>query len=112
MWVFGVPFVAVGLCLFVIAAVPRWRSSVKWKGTRTSPGAISGVGLGLAFTVGGVFFSTRGWLDDDDPNNMWFAMALFASFLIAGIGQLIDFRFRREDATDVEPGAAPDGGGM
>ena len=107
--VFGVPFVAVGLFCFAIAAVPRWRSSVKWKGTRTSPGAISSVGFGLAFTVGGLFFGTRGWLDDDDTN-MWFAMAIFASFLTAGVGQMLDSR--REGAPDAEPGAAADRGRM
>lgn len=108
MCLFGAPFVAVGLGFFVIAPVPRWRSWVKFKGSRTSPGAISCVGFGLAFTAVGLFIISRGWLDEEDPDNMWFAMALFAGFLIAGIGQMIASRFPRHDPADAEPGAAGD----
>jgi hypothetical protein len=82
--------IAIGLAAFATAVVPRWRRSIRWKGTPVHAGVVSSVGFGMAFTGVGLFAITRGVLAED--GRVWFAIAAVAGIPMVVVGQWLDFR--------------------
>jgi hypothetical protein len=82
--------IAIGLVAFATAFVPRWRRSIRWRGTPVPAGVVSSMGFGMAFTGVGLFALTRGVIVEDA--RVGFAIAALAGLPMVVVGQWLDFR--------------------